>query len=137
MKKIFYAKLICLLLATPLLAAPVVKEGVSYSVIDANFEQTTLLEVYKTGDISANLGIRSNDTVLADIGYDLGKLVEPIKSFVASNPLLKPFSVALNLFNPSVDIYGGSKILRDNYRINFNDAELDYGIAVVACRLTW
>lgn len=114
-----------------------VKEGLSYSVYDSNFEQVSLLQVFKKDSLSLNVGLRSNDTVVADIGYDLGETAAPAKSFVKDNAMLKPFYPILNFVNPSVGVYIGSKIIRDNHELVLNRSELDYGVTITAISIKW
>ena len=145
MKKLLIALVICLVIAgcgkgvlKPAFAGEVVlKEGASFSLLDNELEQVTLLQVYKLDKapdllkpLSLNIGDRRYDTIVLDIGYDLGKLIEPLKIYVGKNTLLKPISPILNLVNPSVDIYGG-------YRKPADQNEFDYGINVVAIQFTW
>jgi len=107
-----------------------IKEGVSYSFLDSNWEQVTLAELYKIKSFSLNIGMRNVNQAILDVGYDLGKYVEPLKVFADANPILKPISPVLTLVNPSVDLYAG-------YKYPFNTNEFDYGINIVALTLRW
>ncbi len=133
MKKLLVVLAICLMTAgsCQMAGAEVaIKEGVSYSILDSNWEQTTLAELYKFKSLSLNAGMRNVNEAVVDIGYDLGGLVEPIKVFAQGNPILSPISSILDLVNPSLGIYGG-------YKYPADQNEFDYGVSLVAVKITW
>ena len=107
-----------------------IKEGISYSILDSNWEQTTLAELYKLNDFSLNIGMRNVNEAVLDIGYDLGKFAEPLKVFAGTNPILKPIAPILELLNPSLGIYGG-------YKYPADQNEFDYGVSLVAIKIAW
>jgi hypothetical protein len=109
----------------------IIKEGVSYSIPDADFGAVTLFELYRPKqeawkDLSLNGGVRKDDTIIPlDIGYDLNKLTDPIKIIVQKIPVLNVISPILNQINPSLDIYSG-------WKRPTTDNEFDYGVNIVA-----
>lgn len=114
----------------PASAELALKEGISYSVLDSDWENVSLIELYKISQFSLNAGMRDNDTVLGDIGYDLNKLINPLKVFVEKIEFLKPITPILNLINPSLDVYAGVKRLDDQ-------TEFDWGFNIVAISIRW
>lgn len=99
------------------------KQGVSYSLIDSDFNYVSTLEIANWKGITAEAGYNSENAVVGVISYQLLKL----KDFGVKVPVL-------DLLECNVGAYAGYKRLEIK---SLDDAEFDFGASVTLINLKW